>query len=116
MGYKRETIVTKTGEMAVRGFIIDIFPINYNNPIRIEFWGDQIDRISEFDIDTQTSTNRLTDIEILPVTEFIVNQNVEEDKYRDISKYIKPDSIIDYLIDPEIVYNEIKLPLLKFEG
>ena len=108
MGYKRETIVTKTGEMAVRGFIIDIFPINYNNPIRIEFWGDQIDRISEFDIDTQTSTNRLTDIEILPVTEFIVNQNVEEDKYRDINKYIKPDSIIDYLDNPILVYNDQK--------
>lgn len=108
MGYKRETIVTKTGEMAVRGFIIDIFPINYNNPIRIEFWGDQIDRISEFDIDTQVSTNRLTDIEITPVTEFIVNKNVEEEKYRDIVKYIKPDSIIDYLDNPIIIYNDQK--------
>ena len=52
-GYKRESIVNKTGEIAVRGFIVDVFPINYKNPIIIEFWGDEIERISEFDIDTQ---------------------------------------------------------------
>lgn len=38
IGYKRESLVTKTGEFAVRGFIIDVFPINANHPIRFEFF------------------------------------------------------------------------------
>ena len=79
IGYKRESIVNKTGEMAVRGFIIDVFPINNRNPIRIEFWGDEIERISEFDIDTQISKDRLTQISITPITEFLVNEELEEE-------------------------------------
>ena len=39
IGYKRETLVTKTGEMSNRGYILDIFPINEVNAVRIEFWG-----------------------------------------------------------------------------
>ena len=104
-GYKRESIVTKTGEIAVRGFIIDIFPINYDNPIRIEFWGDEIDRISEFDIDTQTSTNRLTEVSILPVTEFIVNKKIDTDN-ENLSNYIEPASILDYLNDPIVICDD----------
>ena len=49
MGYKREITVSKTGDMAVRGYVIDIFPIDYLSPIRFEFWDDQIDMIKIFD-------------------------------------------------------------------
>ena len=107
IGYKRESIVNKTGEMAIRGFIIDIFPINYKNPIRIEFWGDQVDRICEFDIDTQISKNKVEEVIITPTTEFIVDDDIEEEpKQREIIKYIKPSSILDYLNNPIIVYND----------
>lgn len=109
IGYKRESIVNKTGEIAVRGFIIDVFPINYKNPIRIEFWGDEIERISEFDIDTQISKNRLDEVIITPTTEFIVNQELEEEpKQREIINYIKPASIVEYLDDPIIFYDDRK--------
>ena len=107
IGYKRETIVNKTGEIAVRGFIIDIFPINYNNPIRIEFWGDEIDRITEFDIDTQISKNSLSKVEICPITEFITNKvDYCDQKQREIVNYIKPETIIDYMNNPILIYNE----------
>ena len=107
IGYKRESIVTKTGEVAVRGFIVDIFPINYQNPIRIEFWGDDVERISEFDIDSQISKNRLTDVEIKPSSEFIIDKVIEEDiKYREIINYITPSSILDYLDNPIIFYDD----------
>lgn len=107
IGYKRESLVNKTGEMAVRGFIIDVFPINYSNPIRIEFWGDQIDRISEFDIDTQISKSNLDEITITPTTEFIVDKEIEEDlKQREIINYIKPSSILDYLKNPILIYDD----------
>ena len=107
IGYKCESIVNKTGEMAVRGFIIDIFPINYPNPIRMEFWGDEIDRISEFDIDTQISKKRLEEVTITPITEFIIDKEFDEEpKQREIINYIKPASIIDYLDSPIIFYDD----------
>lgn len=116
IGYKRESLVTMTGEMAVRGFIIDIFPINSNNPIRIEFWGDQIDRISEFDIDSQISKGRIEEVLITPITEFIVNESLDyEPKQREIIKYINPSSIIDYLDNPIIIYNDRNLINKSYE-
>lgn len=63
-GYKRESLVTVTGEYAVRGFIIDIFPIDYPHPIRIEFFGDEIDKIKEFDEDTQLTTDDVQEVKI----------------------------------------------------
>ncbi|MDO4963100.1 MAG: transcription-repair coupling factor [bacterium] len=107
IGYKRESLVNKTGEIAVRGFVVDIFPINYKNPIRIEFWGDEIERISEFDIDSQISSNRISNVFITPTTEFIVDANLDlELKQRQIIDYITPSSILDYLSDPIIFYDD----------
>ena len=109
IGYKRESIVNKTGEIAVRGFIVDVFPINYKNPIRIEFWGDQVDRICEFDIDTQISKDRLDEALITPTTEFIVDKEFEEEpKQREIINFTKPSSILDYLNNPIIFYDDKK--------
>ena len=59
IGYKRETIVTKTGEMAIRGYVIDIFPISKNHPIRIELWGDEIESIRYFDENTQLTLDQI---------------------------------------------------------
>ena len=98
MGYTRESLVNKTGEIAIRGYILDIFPINCDNPIRIEFFGDEIDRINEFSVDTQISTKKIDEIKIYPSTEFIVGKKLEEDfKQREIIKYINPYSILDYM-------------------
>ena len=52
-GYNKTSIVTSTGEYSVRGFIIDLFPYNYDKPIRIEFFGDEIDSIKKFDEESQ---------------------------------------------------------------
>jgi transcription-repair coupling factor (superfamily II helicase) len=50
-GYKRTYTVTKTGEFSNRGEIVDVFPLNFTNPIRIDFFDDEIDTIKEFDVD-----------------------------------------------------------------
>ena len=91
LGYKRETIVTKTGEIAVRGFVVDVFPINSDKPIRIEYWGDTIDSIREFDIDNQLTLNSISNISILPIKENIT------DEY---------ESILDYLDSSMTIFNE----------
>lgn len=85
--YSRETIVNKTGDMAVRGYVVDIYPINADSPYRIEFWGDQIDKIKSFDIDSQKSNFDLEEIIIAPNTEFITNKKHSDDKQRNLPNY-----------------------------
>lgn len=63
-GYKRESLVTTTGEFSVRGFIIDIFPINENHPVRVEFFGNSIESIRYFDENTQRKIEDINEIEI----------------------------------------------------
>ena len=56
-GYSKNYIIENKMEYSIRGDILDIYPLNMENPIRIEFFGDEIDRISEFDSYTQKSIN-----------------------------------------------------------
>ena len=78
IGYKKDSIVTKTGEYANRGYILDVFPYGYENPVRIEFFDDEIESIREFSSDTQLSMKKKDNIEICPFTEFINEKNVED--------------------------------------
>ncbi len=63
--YKRETVVTTTGEFAVRGFVIDIFVTLSEHPIRIEFFGNTIESIRYFDETTQMSINEIEEITLI---------------------------------------------------
>ncbi len=74
-GYNRESLVTNTGEYAVRGFIIDIFLIEEEHPIRIEFFGDEVDSIRYFDENSQLSLGELDEIVIKPYIEVMGDNN-----------------------------------------
>jgi len=65
-GFSREVMVENGGEMSVRGGIIDILPFSFKNPIRIEFFGDVIESIREFDLFTQRSIREIPKIIIYP--------------------------------------------------
>ena len=108
LGYKRDTIVNKTGEFAVRGFIIDVFPIDCDNPVRIEFFDDEIDSIRYFDADTQKSLSTITDIVIGPCSEFLTDNVVDEEyrKQKFLPGYGKVESIADYLEDCYTFYKD----------
>ncbi|MDD6879064.1 MAG: transcription-repair coupling factor [bacterium] len=114
-GYNRESIVTNTGELAIRGFIIDIFPINYDNPIRIEFFDDEIESIRYFDTKTQKSIKKVNSVIINPNTEFITDEILEnfDKKQKYLPLYTKKYSNInDYLINPQIIikdYSQLKV-------
>ncbi len=71
-GYVREAQVSGQGQFAIRGGIVDIFPVGADNPIRIEYWGDEIDTIRFFDRFTQRSIDSLDNITILPATDIIL--------------------------------------------
>lgn len=75
-GFERVTMVTRLGEIAVRGDILDIFPPSYSHPLRCEFFGDTLESIREFKPLTQRSINSLREVVILPVTSAIVTENL----------------------------------------
>ncbi|HKK92110.1 MAG TPA: hypothetical protein VJ925_01710, partial [Longimicrobiales bacterium] len=66
-GFERVPIVEEIGQFAVRGGLIDVFSVGAPDPLRIEFWGDEIDSIRTFDILDQRSTGTLEEAAILPV-------------------------------------------------
>jgi len=105
IGYVRETIVNKTGDMAVRGFVIDIFPISSSNPIRLEFFGDIIEDIRIFDIESQLTLKKVKEIKIYPNTENLIDEIKEDFKYKDLPKYIKTVNINEYFKNPIVVFN-----------
>src|SRR5687767_2955975 len=67
MGFERATLVEAVGEYALRGGILDLFGFGAPDPIRIEFWGDEIASIRNFDILDQRSTTERKRVDILPV-------------------------------------------------
>lgn len=108
-GYVRTTIVNKTGEFAVRGFVIDVFPLGEEYPVRIEFFGDEIESIRYFDVDNQKSIDTIKYIDINPYSEFITNKKVEEEhfnKQKYLPLYEDVSSIQDYLDNCITVYKD----------
>lgn len=84
LGYKRENFVSKTGEIAVRGFVVDIFPVDEERPIRFEFFGDDLESIRIFDEETQKTIKEIDEITIYPSDDIKSNDN----KFS-ISDYLK---------------------------
>ena len=74
LGYDRVTNVENINEFSIRGGIIDIFDPSYNDPIRIEFFGDDIESIRYFDLDTKRTINEIENIKIYPVSEDLSNE------------------------------------------
>ena len=95
-GYHRESLVTTTGEYAVRGFVIDIFPTNHEHPIRLEFFDEEIESIKSFDENSQLSLDNVQSFQLQRINEEVSDQ---------------PSSIMDYLGNETIFlidHNQIK--------
>lgn len=69
-GYDREVQIAGPGQFAVRGGIVDVYPLTEEVPVRIEFWGDEVDSIRTFDVESQRSIENLEEIILYPATEF----------------------------------------------
>ena len=69
LGYHRTDRVEARGEFAVRGGIIDVFPAQGEHPVRLDFWGDQLDEIREFSVATQRSSDEVPELVAYPARE-----------------------------------------------
>lgn len=116
MGYIRNVLVNETGNIGVRGYVIDIFPIMEENPVRIEFWGDTVTSIKYFDVDTQRSISEIDNICIYPFTEFLLNDYsidfINSQKY--LANYGSVASIYDYINDGICFFSDYNLILNSY--
>lgn len=74
LGYRRVEQVEKKGEFAIRGSIVDIFPLEQNDPIRIDFFDVEIDSLRTFDQNSQRSIENIEEIEILPAIDLVIDE------------------------------------------
>ena len=88
MGYHFSYTVTKTGEYSHRGSIIDIFPLNYSQPIRIDLFGDEIDTMKYFDVESQRSGEALDEFKIAPVSELLYNDEDLELALKKLNQFV----------------------------
>jgi len=132
LGYKRATMVSDVSEFSIRGDIADIFSL-WENPVRLEFWGDEIVDIRYFNRDTQKSIEKIDSIDILPVYKFVLPKNppknfpkelidkfTEERYFEGIEVYQgyfndKLTSLLDYFGDYVLVFDEKSEVNSKYE-
>jgi transcription-repair coupling factor (superfamily II helicase) len=91
--FKRVDFVTEPGEFSVRGGIVDVFSFSHDEPYRIEFFGDEVDSIRTFDVETQLSTEQVKKINIIPNVE---NKFLEENR----------ESFLNYISSKTVVFTK----------
>ena len=108
-GYSKNYIIENKMEFSIRGDILDIFPLNVENPIRIELFGDEVDRISEFDSYSQKSISEKENISV-----YITKANNKKfsffgllDKFSSKinEKYLENIEILKYKLEENILKN-----------
>jgi transcription-repair coupling factor (superfamily II helicase) len=77
-GYRREAQVEHRGEFAVRGSIVDVFPPTADRPVRIDLWGDEVDRLTAFSVSDQRSVADVEVLEAFPCRELLPTDEVRE--------------------------------------
>ena len=76
MGYRREYQVEGRGEVAVRGSIVDVFPATAEHPVRVDQWGDEVERLSVFAVNDQRSTHDIRAVDVYPCRELLPTAEV----------------------------------------
>jgi len=123
LGYRRATMVSDIGEFSIRGDISDIYSLS-NNPVRIEFWADEILDIRFFDNETQKSIEKIKEITIYPIYKFLLSNNFPKELSQNLKEQFENEgyfeginayqsyfnnefiSILDYLQDYIIIFDE----------
>ena len=88
--FKRVDFVTEPGEFSVRGGIVDVFSFSHDEPYRIEFFGDEVDSIRTFDVETQLSIEQIKKINIIPN---VANKLLQESR-QSFLKYIAQKTVV----------------------
>lgn len=117
LGFLRESIVESPGEMSVRGGIIDVFPYSSEYPVRMEFWGNRVESLREFDPATQRSKRQINKFVVYPQETVAENetQDLSDNKEYEhtILEFLKTDAIV-VLDEPELIRKKIQPSIDEF--
>ena len=109
LGFERKQIVETYGDFAVRGGILDVFPFIGEHPVRIEFWGDTVESIREFDVLSQRSIRELQSVSIVPdvlrTGKAITDSTIESSPRVNLLSYFNPEALL-YLEDESLLQKE----------
>ena len=108
--FKRVDFVTEPSEFSVRGGIVDVFSFSHDQPYRIEFFGDEVDSIRTFDVETQLSTEKVKKIRIIPN---VANKKINETR-ESFLKYIASKTVI-LSKNLDVVYDRLDANFTKAE-
>jgi len=110
-GFDKKEFVSGQGDISIRGGIVDIYPLGCENPLRIEFWGNEIESIREFDTVSQRSIQSHNSFEFMNS----VFESEREDFDSNILEYLSNDTI--FILDsPDMILSEFKLNELPIHG
>lgn len=112
IGYKRAPVASDKGEFAVRGGIIDIYPVSLPDPYRLEFWGDELESLRTYDPIGQKSVKIMQSLEIMPGQELELIQ--KESNLSSILDYLGKNTII--IFDDLLALEDRYTSLLQFTG
>lgn len=85
-GYELVNQISDRGQFAIRGGLVDVFPLAEENPFRVELWGDEIDSIRSFDGESQRSIENLEEIYIYPAKEIVISKGKREEGLKRLTK------------------------------
>lgn len=106
-GYENSYLIEKKGQYSRRGDILDIFPPDLENPVRLEFFGDELESIRVFDIDSQISVEKIKEIKIfgnlLSGNNYELIELIDELRAEDVTIVIENEKLLDYKIEEFIL-------------
>ena len=116
-GYESSYLVEKKGQFSQRGDIVDIFPPDLENPVRLEFFGDELESIRFFEVDSQISIEKIKEIKIfgnvLSGSEYELVEMVSEINNDEVLIAIENKELIDYKMEEYILLNRKKENLYR---
>ncbi len=130
IGYQRVNTVLEPGQFSHRGGLLDVWPSTLQNPVRLDFFGDEIETIRQFDPATQRTVEKLENILITPAREFLtdsVDAQIQLSEFHIPLIHQLPASLLDYLpsktlilVDDlnlvEVIANEVEEQAVKFRN
>lgn len=111
LGYVCKNTVTSTGEFSFRGSIIDLYPLNYENPIRLDFFDDELESIKIFSSETQRTISKITKVNIYPLVELIYS----DEEAKEVIKILKEEASTANKNEVELLYKDINKIELRVE-
>lgn len=116
-GYESSYLVEKKGQFSQRGDIVDIFPPDLENPVRLEFFGDELESIRFFEVDSQISIEKIKEIKIfgnvLSGSEYELVEMISEINNDEVLIVIENKELIDYKMEEYILLNRKKENLYR---